>query len=364
MSIQKQTTSLLSHIYERMKNKLVFIGPMNLGRVPSTGDSVKNQLFLDRFNEVFDHVYTVDTMYWRSRPWILLKLLLLFLHSKTKVVISANSDSANTFIKLLKIIPFSHETFYWVVGGSLHKMIEEGRFNAETYKWLKGIFVQGQSMVDSLQKQGLSNAIYVANSKIIRHYGNAEKVDDGKMHFVFLSRVEEYKGCSDIMASVDALNAKGLEDKFDVTFYGRESEDEEYAIRFREMVEQRNNVSYKGVLNLRDARNYDELSSYDVMLFPTYWYGEGFPGIVIDAYISSLPLIASDWNLNKDVIIDGVTGWIIATHDIEALTERMQYAMNHKDEVRILSQNCKNAAAQYDSRIVLSEENLKKIGLI
>ena len=347
-----------------MKNKLVFIGPMNLGKIPSTGDSVKNQLFLDRFNEVFEHVYTVDTMYWRSRPWVLLKLLLLFLHPKTKVVISANPGSADSFIRLLKKLPFSNEMFYWVVGGSFHKMIEEGRFNAETYKWLKGIFVQGQSMVDSLQKQGLDNAVYVANSKLIIHYGKAEKVEDGKMHFVFLSRVEEYKGCSDIMASVDTLNAKGLEDKFDVTFYGRESEDEEYAVRFREMVGQRNNVSYKGILNLRDTSNYDELSSYDVMLFPTCWHGEGFPGIVIDAYISSLPLIASDWNLNKDVIMDGETGWIIPAHDIDALTERMLYAMNHKDEVRRLSQNCKNAAAQYDSRIVLSEENLQKIGLL
>ncbi|WP_288278172.1 glycosyltransferase [uncultured Prevotella sp.] len=343
---------------------LIFIGPMDLGKIPKTGDTMKNQLFLDRFREVFERVFTVDTMYWRRCPWVLLKLLLLFLHPQTRVVISANPGSADTFIKLLKKLPFSNEIFYWVVGGSFHKMIEEGRFNVETYKWLKGIFVQGQSMVDSLHKQGLDNVIYVANSKLISHYGNVEKVEDGKMHFVFLSRVEEYKGCSDIMASVDALNAKGFEDKYDVTFYGRESEDEEYAIKFKEMVGQRNNVSYKGVLNLRDASNYDVLSSYDMMLFPTYWHGEGFPGIVIDAYISSLPLIASDWNLNKDVIIDGETGWIIPPHDIDALTEKMLFAMCHKDEVKRFSQNCKNAAAQYDSRIVLSEDNLKKIGLL
>ena len=347
-------------------NTLIFIGPIDKYSIPKTGDTMKNQLFLDRFHEVFNKVYSVDTMNWRKNPWVIIRMmLLLFFHCQSKVIVSANPGSADTLIRLIKIIPFtSKDVFYWVVGGSFHKMIEEGRFETITYKWLKKIFVQGQSMVNSLQKQGLNNAIYVANSKLISHYGKAEKVDDGKMHFVFLSRIEEYKGCTDIMTSVDALNERGFKDMFDVSFYGRESEDLKYARQFREMVSQRNNVSYKGVLNLRDTSNYDELSSYDVMLFPTYWHGEGFPGIVIDAYISSLPLIASDWNLNKDVIIEGETGWIIPAHDVEALTERMLYAMNHKDEVRRMSLNCKNSAAQYDSRIVLSEENLKKIGLL
>lgn len=350
----------------KVKDTLIFIGPVDIGNIPKTGDTMKNQLFIDRFKEVFHKVYTVDTVNWHQRPWIIIKMFFyLSIHRESKVIISANTGSAYKLIFFIKKMPLMPcDVFYWVVGGSFHHMIEDGRYSANMYKWLKGIFVQGQSMVESLRNNGLFNAMYVANSKLISHYGSAEKRKDGKIHFVFLSRVEEYKGCSDIIASVDALNGMGYGDKFDVSFYGRESEDTEYANYFRAMVEKRGNVSYNGVLNLRESSNYDELSSYDVMLFPTYWHGEGFPGIVIDAYISSLPLIASDWNLNKDVIIDGETGWIIPTHDIGALTEKMLYVMNHKDEIRKMSENCKKAAAQYDSRIVLSEENLKKIGLL
>lgn len=346
-------------------SNLIFIGPMDLGNTPKTGDTMKNQLFLDRFQEVYEKVYTIDTMYWRKSPWILFSLFwVLLIHRKAKVIISANPGSADKFIRILNALPVKNDIFYWVVGGSFHKMIEDGRFKASTYKALKGIFVQGKTMVESLKKQGLENAQYVANSKIISHYGNRTKKKDDKIHFVFLSRIEEYKGCSDIMASIEQLIMKGYNNKFDVSFYGRPSEDAEYARKFEYMVSHCSHAVYKGLLNLRDVKNYDELANYDCMLFPTFWHGEGFPGIVIDAYISSLPIIASDWNLNRDVIEDGVTGWIIPAHDVNALTERMEYVINHPDVLMGMAVTCKEKAALYDSRIVLSINNLKSIGVL
>lgn len=346
-------------------NKLIFIGPIALGTIPKGGDTMKNQLFLERFVQVFDKVITVDTMNWKKRPWMLVRLVLVLLsHRRAKVVISANQGSADSLIKILKKLHLQNDCFYWVVGGCLHNMIKEGKFSVSTYGFLKGIFVQGQSMALSLNKSGLGNAVYVPNSKIINHYGNKLPKQDDKTHFVFLSRVEEYKGCTDIIKSVDALNRSGYQGKFDVVFYGRESEDATYAKTFQAMVDARQEVEYKGLLNLRDTKNYDELAQYDVMLFPTYWHGEGFPGIVIDAYIASLPIIASDWNLNKDVIEDGVTGWIIPSHDTEALIERMKYVIDHPEEVKKMSAVCKERAAQYDSRVVLSEDNLKKLGVL
>ena len=338
---------------------------MGLGTIPPGGDIMKNQLFLDRFVQVFNKVITVDTINWKKRPWVMVRLgLALLFHRKAKVIISANPGSADTLIKVIKKMRLPNDCFYWVVGGSFHEMIKEGRFSTSTYYFLKGIFVQGQSMVDSLLESGLDNAVYVPNSKLINHYGEKKPKPDNKTHFVFLSRVEEYKGCTDIIKSVDALNQLGYKGRFDVVFYGKPSGDVEYAKQFKEMVDSHDEVEYKGLLNLRDTKNYDELAKYDVMLFPTYWHGEGFPGIVIDAYISSLPIIASDWNLNKDVIEDGQTGWIIPPHDVDALIERMKFVIDHPGEVHRMSIVCRERAAQYDSRIVLSEENLKKLGVL
>lgn len=348
-----------------MNDSLILIGPIRAGKSPRGGDSMKNQLFLDRFVQVCKKVYTVDTAGWKKNPLILLKLAYtLLVHPKAKVIVSANPGSADKLICIIHSLHLRNDVFYWVVGGSFHNMVQEGRFKTGAYSFLKGIFVQGQSMVDALKELGLNNAVYVPNSKLISHYGVKDEKYDGKTHFVFLSRIEEYKGCTDIIECIDALNKEGYNGKFDVTFYGNPSSNPAYAVRFSEMVKAHEEARYKGLLNLRDVKNYDELAKYDVMLFPTYWHGEGFPGIVIDAYISSLPIIATDWNLNKDVIEDGVTGWIIPAHDTTALAERMKYVIDHPDVVKVFSLRCRERAGMYDSRNVLSEERLKKLGVL
>lgn len=338
---------------------------MHLGSVPSAGDSMKNRLFLSRFKQVYDRVLPIDTVGWKRKPWVLLKILIIIGNNrKSKVIISANPSSADRLIGIIKLFHFSNDFFYWVIGGSFHKMIVEGRFKVGKYIFLKGIFVQGQTMVESLNKSGLNNVVYVPNSKLINYHRLREKQRDGRTHFVFLSRVEEYKGCTDILKCVELLNNEGYGDVFDVTFYGHQSRDPQYLIYFSDKVHSLSNVEYKGVLNLLNDSNYDILSSYDCMLFPTYWEGEGFPGVVIDAYIASLPIIASDWNLNRDVIKDGQTGWIIPPHDITSLIDKMKFVINNYEIVKEIAFNCKNTAAQYDSRTVLSEDNLKKLGLI
>ena len=52
--------------------------------------------------------------------------------------------------------------------------------------------------------------------------------------------------------------------------------------------------------------NYNETAShlkkYFALLFPTYFHGEGFAGCLIDAFFAGIPVIATDWLYNKDII--------------------------------------------------------------
>lgn len=338
---------------------------MNKGKIPCTGDTVKNQLFEKRFKEIFDKVIVVDTYGWKTNPLrlIVMFVILLWYHN-VKIVLSINSDSAEKFIHLLNRINVSKRTFYWVIGGSLHTSLANGQRNWETYSKLAAILVQGNNMVVSMNQIGLNNVHFIPNSKYIDYIPIKNDVYDGKIHFVFLSRIERTKGCDIIFSSMDTLNAIGYEEKYDVTFYGKTTTELGYFDEFKAQLARFDNAYYKGVLNLRNTQNYDELSKYNVMLFPTFWPGEGFPGVIIDAYIAGLPVIASDWNLNKDVIVDGDTGWIVPTYNVEAVVERMIYAIEHPDIIKQMSMNCSEIASIYDSRNVLSEERLKAIGLL
>lgn len=349
---------------DEMRRELIFIGPINVGNIPLAGDYMKNQMFLKRFNEVFDLVIPVDTINWKKRPWLLAQIIILLsFHRKASVIMSVNVGSADSLIKILRIFHFDKRIHYWVIGGSIHKEFESNVFKVKNYLGLKAILVQGESMADSLKRQGLTNVFFIPNSKYIDYTPIRTNKLDGVIHFVFLSRLEKYKGCDEIIQASDILRDMGYDGKYDISFYGKTMDEPDYYKLFIKRIEQHPEIKYLGPINLRDMKNYNELVKYDVMLFPTFWNGEGFPGVVIDALIAGIPIIASDWNLNKEVIDDGDTGWIVPVHDFQALAEKMKYIIDNPQILETMSSKCLKKAAYYDSRVVLSEETLRKINL-
>lgn len=123
------------------------------------------------------------------------------------------------------------------------------------------------------------------------------------------------------------------------------------------------NVNYKGFIDLRKSENYNLLAQYDVMLFPTYWPGEGFPGILIDAFIAGLPVIASDWHLNKDIISNGKTGFLVKANDEEDLYKMMGKCIQNPAIARSMSENCQREAKKYDTNAVITYSLFKDINL-
>lgn len=114
-------------------------------------------------------------------------------------------------------------------------------------------------------------------------------------------------------------------------------------------------------MNLREKEGYDQLSNYDMMLFPTYWRGEGFAGVFIDAFISGVPMIATDWAHNRIILEDGKTALFIPTHNVLALKEKMRQCISGDVDIQRMSCCCQNEAQKYDVNHVITEELLKRI---
>lgn len=342
-----------------MNNKIILIGAMGLNGVVYDGQTFKNRVFLQQFSKHFDKIIPINTTGWKRRPWVIFQLLFAFIFQKqSKVIISTCDENAYRVVKFLYYFRFQKEVFYWVVGGGLQNFFTEGKFQTKFFEYLKRVLVQSPNMKEELVKIGLNNVTYIPNSKTL--YTFPEHEYGSEIRFVFVSRIIKEKGYGVILDCVQKLNDENLRERFSVTFYGLNDENNDFKKRISEF----SNVKYKGLLDLRSKAGYSELSSYDVFLFPTYYPNEGFPGVLIDAFIAGLPVVATNWNYNKEVIKDGTTGIIIPPKDSYALATVMRNIIMFEYDLVSMSNNARLEAQKYDANVVLGARTLKEIGLI
>ena len=121
-----------------------------------------------------------------------------------------------------------------------------------------------------------------------------------------MARVNKMKGYDVIFNSLNFIRDHCPNSS--ITFYGGiapEDKDD-----FLNKVETNNDiVSYRGLL--APEKIPETLKRYDVMLLPTKYYTEGFPGSILDAYISGIPVIVTEWKHSHEFVSDGNTGVIV-----------------------------------------------------
>jgi glycosyltransferase involved in cell wall biosynthesis len=101
-----------------------------------------------------------------------------------------------------------------------------------------------------------------------------------------------------------------------------------------------------------------------MLLFPTYWKGEGFAGIFIDAFVSGLPLIITDWAHNRQFVKEGETGLFIPVQDAKALAQKMKDCIEGQYDILKMKQYCQIEAKKYDVSRIVTEGLLKKIEIL
>lgn len=65
------------------------------------------------------------------------------------------------------------------------------------------------------------------------------------------------------------------------------------------------------------------LGRADLMVFPSRPQGEGMPGVLIEAGLSALPVVATDVPGVRSVIVDGTTGWIVGPENFDGMVARL-----------------------------------------
>ena len=82
------------------------------------------------------------------------------------------------------------------------------------------------------------------------------------------------------------------------------------------------------------------------LVVPSIWF-EGFPLVVIEAFASGTPVIASRIGSLAELIEDGTTGLFAEPNNASDLADRMRWATNHPLEMRAMGAN---ARIRYETR--------------
>ena len=340
----------------------IIIGWVNHKHPAVCGETMKNQLMINKLEENGIKCLVMDFYKWRSHPWVLVKLLYaLLFHRNASLIFCTSTQNVYPMMKVMKTVSWKQHTIHWVIGGSLGDKVQNGTFDSKVIGYMNWTLVESNIMVEQLTKAGVKNVIQVPNFKPIPYMPQVEKRHN-KLRFVFLSRIMPEKGCDYIIECANTLNKKGLTDKYEIDFYGEVAES--YENVFNSKLTTLANVNYKGFLNLRESKGYDTLSTYDMMLFPTYWKGEGFAGIFIDAFISGVPIIASEWAHNRQFLKEGKTALFVPIHNTTALADMMEECINGQYNVSEMAIECQKEAEKYDVNNVITQMLLSKIEIL
>lgn len=87
------------------------------------------------------------------------------------------------------------------------------------------------------------------------------------------------------------------------------------------------------------------LKEHDVFVFPSL--GDSFGFAPLEAAATGLPLIVSKNTGLSDYITDGFNGFIIEPHSTEALIEKINWFIEHKDEVKIMGERANKMASDF-----------------
>lgn len=172
-------------------------------------------------------------------------------------------------------------------------------------------------------------------------------LNDG-LKLVYVGRIKESKGIEIMIESVRDLNRRHPKTQLDI--FGSFLKHDQYESKFKKRVKDSENISFNGPLP--NGEVIFKMSEYDVLLFPTYYEGEGFPGVIVEAFMASVPVIATNWKYNNEIITPYVNGLLCEPKSVQSLVEQINWLYNHPSKLTEMKRNAREEATQYSVETV------------
>lgn len=313
------------------------------------GQLKKTRYFYELLNEKYGDVLYVDTSNWKKNGIGLFFRCLKIAFNSKYIIILPNRTGMKVIIPLFAILKkfLGIKLCYPVVGGWLTSILDENILVRSSFKSIDIVFPETYALKNEIEKY-TNSPIFVLPSFSMRNPIDKDKIKDGiidgKFCFCTFSRVIKQKGIEEavegILKANDILGRRVCK----LSILGKVDKDYENDIH-------KNIKGNEDIIELVGYMEDDEvievLSNNYMLIFPTYYPGEGFPATIVESYMAGVPVIASDWRFNKELVEEGVTGVLVPIKDSDSIARNIVNFVNDKSRVKEMKVACYNKAKEY-----------------
>jgi glycosyltransferase involved in cell wall biosynthesis len=205
------------------------------------------------------------------------------------------------------------------IGGFLPRLTAKSSSLRRNLQACECVYVQTERILAELEACGLRNAVVFRNFRRFQTALGVRVPMPGPLRAVFFSRLIPEKGLETAIRAVIEANAS-RPNTCTLDIYGPLRQVDAPWYRSVESTFTAD-IRYQGVVPPADVL--DRLQRYDVMLFPTVFPDEGFPGVLLEAMSAGLALLASDWMSNSEIVHDGCNGFVLPPNDVKAFSDKL-----------------------------------------
>jgi glycosyltransferase involved in cell wall biosynthesis len=236
---------------------------------------------------------------------------------------------------LLKMFNFKiHLRFFGAHGYDMITNAKHKRLLIFFLKKSKNVFVETKSLVAAFQELGVQAKWFPNVRKMNTNLKTAKSF---KKRFLFLGHIKRSKG---ILELIDVF--EGLGSDYSLEIYGH--------IQEMELSFLKEHRFYKGFVNQDEINKI--FQNNDVLVLPTYYEGEGYPGVIIEAFMNSLPVISTKWRYIPEIIDNKVNGILIRPMSKKKLKDAVLFF--NKDNYKKFAKSSLIKSSEFESHKVHS----------
>lgn len=330
--------------------KIAIIGHFGGKENFNDGQTVKTvNLYKELLKSTNWKISKVDTYYKSKNPFVLFIKTIISIMSTKNIIVLLSGNGMRFYFPILYLAAklFHRNIYHDVIGGNLSCYVDKYPRYKRYLNSFKANWVETKRLKTELDERGIINVEIIPNFRrmLTVNVQEIQRKEKDKYRFCTFSRVMQEKGIEEAINSINYINHINTDFTCCLDIYG--PIDCNYREKFENLMNNGpENITYKGEVDANQS--VEIIKDYYGMLFPTCWSGEGIAGTIIESFFAGVPVIATDWRSNNEVITSGYNGILYPSEIAKNLDEAILWLIYEENNMYQIKKNCIESATIYE----------------